>query len=504
MNTRSFWEEQTGKERQQFPQLEGDIEAEVAIIGGGITGITAAHELVQKGIDVVVLEKGHLAGGTTGFSTGNLYTVTESWFHKVEDKFNFEAAKAVAWGRRNAIDYVEQNVKQYGLDCHFKRRPWYAFATDEKKVELLEKEVNFLQRAEVPVEWLDELPLKADWKKAAMVPDDARFNPLEYVNGLAGRIKGACRIYEHSEVLEWEALDEGCELRTRSGKVKAAKTIMATHTPKGFDHSQMNLYPYRSYVVSAKVAAEPFPVGNFWHLDKPFRTFSTHAWTGNDPDLMMVAGGHHKVGQADDEQNKYQALEEFLRDHYQVEEMEFRWSAQHYKTADRLPYIGKSHHDPDRIWIATGFTTDGLTYGSMAGQLLAAAVTGGNNELLEILDPHRNKLLAGAPRFLKENLNIVGQYMKELPGTMDVKDPKEIPVGEGRTYEQNGDRLAVFRKAEDDFQCVSAICTHMDCPVQWNNAEKTWDCPCHGSRFWTDGNVIEGPAYKPLEKRKLK
>ncbi len=491
--TQSIWKSTASK--RNFPRLNEHINTEIAIVGGGITGITTAYLLAKSGKKVVLLEAGTISGGTTGDSTGNLYAMVDKRLHHIQSKWNEDTASKVAQSRGQAVNMVEELVNKYQIDCSFKRVPWYLFSETEKKDETIEKEVKTAAHYRLPVEEVQNLPIPVKVSKAIKVEGQAQFNPAAFVRGLAEKIDSAnCRIFENSEVHHIEK-EEDLVLSTDSGTVTAKKVILATHTPKGIYGLQTALYPYREYAIAAKLNSGDFPDGIYWDTEADFHT-SMRTYSKGEDNYVLVLGGHHKVGQEDDYSRFFRKLEQNTRKHFDVASIDYEWSAQHYKPADGLPYIGES--SDDNIFVATGFSTDGLTYGVLSAMILNDQLNDRENEWSDLYKASRFTPVKSAKNFIKENLNVAKQYIKDLPGKAEAGSFDEIAAGQGKVVEVENEKWAVFKDEKGQVHCQSAVCTHMDCIVDWNDAEKSWDCPCHGSRFKATGEVIEGPAFLPL------
>jgi glycine/D-amino acid oxidase-like deaminating enzyme/nitrite reductase/ring-hydroxylating ferredoxin subunit len=475
----------------KFPQLNQKLHVDTVIIGAGITGITTALELVKRGQQVVILEALSVGEGTTGHSTGNLYVPIQPLYSNLSIKKNNKAL--IAQARAATINYIEENVQTYNLECHFTRRPLYLYANNN--LDRLENEFQELKNAGLPIQYIAEMDLPVPFAKAVLLENQARFNPYLYVLGLAEYlVRNGCSIFEKAPVTSFEEIPHGYRVYTPEGVVEAKQLVMATHMPKGIDLTQMTEAPYRSYVVAATLIHEDYPKGQYWDLDNPHFITSTHALDGKKLNSLMIAGNHHKTGQG--MKNYYLDIIRYLEQHYDVQSIERKWSAQHYQTADSMPYIGRNAKN---YYIATGFFADGLTYGSLAGRLLSEIIFNQKNALSDLLTPTRHKFSA-APRIVKENVNVLCQYMKDFPGASTVKNVDELQVDTGGILESKGEKFGVYKDGQGKLHIVSAVCTHMKCIVNWNKEEKTWDCPCHGSRFGVDGEVIEGPALQNLEK----
>lgn len=502
MDTTSLWRA-ISKTEDNYPALNQDIEVDVAIVGAGITGLTTAHELIKAGKKVAVLEAHRVGSGTTGDSTGNLYVAVQPYYQFIAKKFNFETAKTIANSRKHAIDYIEKNVNEMNIDCNYSRRPWYIFASDDKQLSSLEKEIEIFQKMHFAIDFTAELPFSLKFKKAALMENQARLNPLQYVIGLAAALaKKNGLIYENTKVVDIDEQKTKCLVSTETNKIVAKKVVIATHTPIGIHTAQMFTGPYRSYVVAVRLKDDHYPESHIWDLNEPHHAICTHAVHSEKPELLLVAGSHHKTGQGKKMVSNFKEIEKFLKQHFPVADIEYQWSAQHYQPADDVPYIGLASRFAKHTYIATGYSADGLIYGTLAGKILNNIIQSHPDELANVYKSTRLKPIASSGRFVKENSNVFLQYLKDLPFT-DTKSYREIKKGEGKVVEIHGEKCAVTRDEQNQLHIVSAVCTHMKCIVNWNDAEKTWDCPCHGSRFTPEGKVIEGPAIKYLEKKDI-
>jgi glycine/D-amino acid oxidase-like deaminating enzyme/nitrite reductase/ring-hydroxylating ferredoxin subunit len=500
MNTISLWEDIT-RRSTSYPMLEHDIEVDVAIVGAGITGITAAMQLIAAGKKVAILESGRVGSGTTGFSTGNLYVAIQPYFHTIENKFGLDTVKAVAQSRKLAIDLIEKVIQDRGIQCSFHRRPWYLYSINNENDTLVDKEIKTLHKADMQIDRVDAVPAPFKITRAARMDNQARFNPLQYVVALADDLRRqGCQIFENTTVENIEEKDV-CTLSTPQAKVRAQQVFVATHVPKGIHHTQFLTAPYRSYVVAARLQNTAYPNANLWDTSKPHHATSTHSSTSEELDLLMVADSHHKTGQADDHREQYDKIETYLRQHYSVDSIVYRWSAQHYQAADGLPYIGRTSWCSKHVYIATGYFADGLVYGTTAGVLVAEQILDQRSHWEKLYNPQRLKPFASATSFLKESINVFFEYLKDYPGHVDARDLSDIAKGEGKIISIDGEKCGAYRDDQNQLHIVSAVCTHMRGIVKWNNAEKSWDCPCHGSRFTVDGKVIEGPAILDLERK---
>jgi glycine/D-amino acid oxidase-like deaminating enzyme/nitrite reductase/ring-hydroxylating ferredoxin subunit len=495
----SIWS--AGTDAPAFAPLDVDLDADVAVIGAGITGITCAALLAGEGLRVVVLEAGQVGMGTTGRSTGNLYAPVDSYLHEMAAKWGEDKLAQVVRSRGAALDLIEKNTRDHRLDCGFARQPWALYSVDASKQhdKLIEREYQAALKCGLAARIVNELPLPYAIHRALVVAQQAQFHPLRYVRQLAAAIAShQCRIFEQSAatVIDEEQGSVGVGRHT----VKARHIVMATHTPKGFNTVQTELGPYREYAVAAPLKSKQLAGGIFWSVGA--EAHSTRLVELDGRPYVLMIGEMHKTGQNDDPGAAFRRLEAAVQAHFDAGPAAWRWSAQQYRPVDGLPYIGSSI-GAARLYLATGFAADGLTYGTLAAMLIADQISGRTNEFVKLYSPHRFTPVKSAGAFLKENLNVAGRYVKDYLKGTGVPRLSEVPRGEGCIVEIGGDKLAVYRDESDQLHVVSPVCTHLKCIVHWNRAERSWDCPCHGSRFGVDGAVLEGPALAPLQRRAM-
>lgn len=485
-------------EMRQYPSLQNDISVDVAVIGAGITGVTAGKLLAESGISTAVLESHSVGSGTTSHSTGNLYFTVDGHLSAVESKYDIDTVKAVTESRWEALRQIQQWVQDLALDCDFKIVPWHLYSSDSKNKDIIRKELQAGQRAELPVSAVTKSKIPFPMTDAITIPDQAQINPMRYVQELAATVNSDhCQIYEQTRVSSVKKDNGKYRLQTSSGTITADKVIHATHSPKGIKFVQTLLGPYREYGIACRIESINHPEGIFWGLYDEGTVISTRIYRRNDEAFLIVVGKPHKVGHKEHNEQVIESLEAFARDHFPIKGTAFRWGGQHYRPADLLPFIGPVKKE-SREFIATGYSTDGLIYGTLAAMIIADQIAGKQNKWYDLYDATRKQPLKSGPKFLKENLDVASHYLKDLTGIESTLE--DLKTGDGKIIKKEGKRLAVHRNENGELEVVSAVCTHMGCNVRWNNAEKTWDCPCHGSRFDTDGSVIEGPAFQPLQK----
>lgn len=484
-----------------YTPLHGAVSAGTVIVGGGITGLTTALKLAEAGIPVVVLESRQIAGGDTGNSTGNLYSTLSQGLAPVEKKWSADVVAAIVAERARAIDLVESTVERFAIDCQFERRPLYWCLRDagDRSDDALQREYAVAKTAGLQARLVDAVPRLPDANSGAIcLENQAQFNPLSYVQGLARRVvELGGVIHERSPVTGVDA--KAGVVNTAAGEVSARQIVLATHTPIGINLLQAEMEPSREYGISAVLDSnfqtDSYPEGIVWIQDA---AVSLRSYLYNDRHYLVAVGYKHKTGEGKLGEGFYQALEQYVSERYDVAEFTHRWSAQQFKSADLLPYIGRSGHE--NVWVGTGYAADGLVWGTIAGDLIANQILGQQDSRAQLFDPRRFTPVKSAARWTAENLSVASHFIRGYLTPARVRQLDQIEPGEGRIVNVDGDRLAVFRSATNELLALSPVCPHMKCMVNWNGAEKTWDCPCHGSRFAVDGSVLEGPAMQPLSR----
>ena len=495
------------------PQLTADAQADVVIVGAGIAGLTTAYLLAKEGRRVVVLDDGPVAGGETCRTTAHLSNALDDRYYELERLHGEEGARLAAESHTAAIDKIESIVNAEKIDCDFARVDGYLFVPPGDDPAQLEDELRAAHRAGlVGVEQVERAPVESfDTGAALRFPRQAQFHILKYLNGLAEAIRRERgEIYTATHATKIEGGDDGARVETSDGAtVTARAVVVATNSPvndRVAIHTKQA--PYRTFVVGARVARGSVPQILLWDTPDPYhyvrlqrggKAEAEGAGEG-EYDVLIVGGEDHKTGQADDAEERFRCLEEWTRERFpQVESFEFRWSGQVMETIDGLAFIGRNPLDSNNVYIATGDSGHGMTHGTIAGILLTDLITGRNNRWAELYDPSRKpKSLSAFKDFAQENLNVAAQY-KDLATPGEISDVSELKAGDGAIMRRGLTKVACYRDEAGALHERSAICTHLGCVVQWNSTEKTFDCPCHGSRFQTDGHVVNGPAIKALE-----
>jgi glycine/D-amino acid oxidase-like deaminating enzyme/nitrite reductase/ring-hydroxylating ferredoxin subunit len=477
------------------PPLARDLNVDVAVIGAGITGITTALLLKQGGATVAVLEADRVSEGTTGYTTAKVTSLHGTAYSDLMAKFGSEGASAYAQANEGGLARVASFVEELGIDCDFRRKPNYTYAESRAALPDIEEELEAARAAGLPVTFTDALDLPFQVEGAVRLAEQAEFHPRNYVLALADRIEGdGSYVFERTRA---EGVDQGPPSRVLANghTITAGTVIVATGMPildRGLYFARET--PTRSYVVAVRAPSATLH-GMYINSSDPTRSLRTHP-TG-DGELVLVGGESHKTGTGDPVA-AYARLEEFAREHFDVQEIPYRWAAQDYVTADGMPYVGRLWPFSDRILTATGFRKWGLANGTAAAMMLSDRVLGRENAWAGAFDSTRVKPLASARAMLKEGVQdgfyFFADRVRKRASADDLAPDEGGVIGSGLA------QRAVYRDAAGELHALSARCTHLGCIVSWNAAERSWDCPCHGSRFDTDGEVVQGPAVKPLRR----
>lgn len=485
--------------RALFTPLEHDAECDVLVIGAGITGLTAAHELKKGGRRVVVIERGDIAHGTTGATTAHVTAMLDGGYAQVERRFGREAASLVARSMSEAIDSIQRTCKELGVSDVCQRVPAYYYAADMSGRDELKDEVEAARRAGLSAEYESQHPLVGMTQYGAAVLDgQLQIDAARYITALARAVDGGdCRVHTDTRALEIHE-GEQCVVNTNRGIVRARSVVMATHTPVGLNVLHTEVAPYRSYVMAVRVD-ESIPDGLFWDTVEPYHYIRKHR--SAEGELVLVGGMDHKTGSGG-EREAFSRLEGYTRSHFRVREVAYRWSAQLYIPVDLLPFIGRSPFGACS-YVATGFAGDGICFGTVAGTLIAELLLGRATRYAEVYSPTRIKPVAGARRFVKENLSVARHFVEDRLTPEEVRDLRDVAPGDGRLVQIGLRKIAAYRDEDGILYALRPVCSHMKCIVRWNGAEKSWDCPCHGTRYSVKGAVLEGPSFTGLDRYEM-
>jgi glycine/D-amino acid oxidase-like deaminating enzyme/nitrite reductase/ring-hydroxylating ferredoxin subunit len=484
-----------------FGALDRDARADVVVVGGGITGLTTAYLLTRTGRKVILLERARCAQIDTGHTTAHLTMVTDTRLTELESRFGRTHAQAVWDAGRAAIAQIDEMASEHEIDCAFKWVDGYLHARNGKpsadETEAFRAEAALACELGFDATFTTTVPFAGG--PGIGFHDQARVHPRRYLAGVARALAAeGCGIYEHTEAEEFRESPLG--VKANGHWVSCDDIVIATHNPLVGMASmasatvfQTKLALYTSYVVAGRIPRGTVPDALFWDTGDPYRYVRLEAH--RDHDLLIVGGEDHKTGQADDTQACFERVEQVARERVPDIELTHRWSGQVIETPDGLPYIGQM---TEHQYAATGFGGNGMTFGTLSAMLIADAIDGQKNPWAELFEPGRSALRRGLWEYVKENADYPYYLLRDRFAGAEGRSVRAVKRGQGKVIEHNGEKVAAYRDSHGALTLRSAVCTHMGCVVGWNDAEGTWDCPCHGSRFTPQGDVISGPAETPL------
>ena len=499
MNTTPCWF--ASVKRPAFRSIQRSVNVDVLVVGAGVTGIVTAYFLKQAGLSVALLERGRLAGRDTGHTTAHLTCVTDIRLHELVKLYGREQAKATWDAGLFAIDEMQRIARRENIDCEFLRVPGYLHApvaggtADERPS--LKKDARLAREFGFDAAYLDCVPFME--RPGVRFADQAKFHPLKFLFPLAKKIHGGgSHVFEKSEVKTFEA--EKNRAQANGHWINYDRVVLATNNPllgesgliKGMIF-QMKLILYSSYVVGAKVPRGSIPIASFWDTNDPYQYLRVDRH--RDFDYAIFGGEDHKTGQARNTATCFRQVEKIFLKRVPQAKIDHRWSGQVIVTNDCLPYIGPNESDQ---FIATGYNGNGFTFGVIAAAMARDWITGVKNPWRDLFSTARKKIRGGTWDYIRENKDYPYYLIRDRFRAPEGKSLRAVKRGEGKILKLGRKKLAVYRDTNGRVKKMSAVCTHMGCFVRWNQAEGTWDCPCHGSRFAAKGKVLAGPAETPL------
>jgi len=492
MKRTSVWVD-TGPRHDERPRLDGDVEADVVVIGGGIVGITTAVLLQDAGVRTVLLEANRVACGVSGFTTAKVSSQHGFVYDRVRSRFGREGARAYGAANQAALEWMAARVEHDGIECDWRRRPSYAYLSEGSDPGKAEREVAAAVEAGLPASLAETTGLPYPVAAAVRFEEQAEFHVRKYLLALAA---GLTEVYERSHAVDVD-VDEHCAVKTPGGRVTADRVVVATHYPF-LDRALAfpRVHPQRSYALLCSISGAP-PPGMYISADSPTRSIRAVPVGGEE--RLLVGGEGHRPGAGGDTEERYGALERFAREHWDVRSVDYRWSSQDNTTVDTVPYVGRLTPRTDRMLMATGFAKWGMTGGTAAALVLSEQLLGRESPWASLFDPNRFKPRAAAARFVEENVKVGLHFVGDRLTKRGTRPIEELEPGEGDIVRHAGEKVAGHRRDDGTLVAVSPICTHLGCQVNWNTAERSWDCPCHGSRFSPEGDVLQGPAVHRLE-----
>jgi glycine/D-amino acid oxidase-like deaminating enzyme len=506
----SYWMATTGATgggTAQHAPLREEVRVDVAVIGAGMAGVCAAWEVARTGRSVALLEAGRVVSDVTGHTTAKLTALHGSIYEHIRSSFGAPAAALYARSQQDAIERVFAIAASLGIDCQLERRDAYTYTETARDVPKLQTEAVAAQQAGLPASFVTDTPLPYSVAGAVRVTNQAQFHPRRYLLGLIeDLVRQGGQVFEQTRVTR---LHEGepCRLETEAGPaVLATDVVIATHYPI-FDRGLLfsRLVPKRELVVAAMISADRDPAGMYITDAEHTRSVRTAPLDGADAAtqrLLIITGEAFKPGTAGVTE-RFERLASWTTERFGTAQFAYHWAAQDNTTTDRVPYVGRFHAGTEHVWVATGFGGWGMSTGAMAGALLAARIAGDTPQWTDLYEPRRIHPVVEASSFLKATVDVARHFVGDRLHAAPAEAIEDIAPGSGQVVRVDGERCAVYRDGSGALHAVSATCTHLGCIVAFNDAEHTWDCPCHGSRFDPDGAVIHGPATAPLEPREV-
>ncbi|PTX98639.1 FAD-dependent oxidoreductase [Opitutus sp. ER46] len=501
--TTSLWMQTAS--RPEFTELSAPAAADVCIVGAGISGLTTAYFLTRAGRSVIVLDDGPIVSGETERTTAHLSFALDDRYTELERIHGAANARLAAESHLNAIGFIERIIREEAIDCDFTRLDGYLFNAPDMPADLLDQELEAAHRAGLSeVELVERAPLVSfNTGPALLFPHQGQFHPLKYLGAMARAIvREGGQIYAHTHAAEIEG-GKDAHVRTADGhRIACGSVVVATNSPVNDRFAiHTKQAPYRTYVVGFTVPVGTVPQVLYWDTGDPYHYVRLQPAAPGDPyparDILVVGGEDHKTGQAEDPAQRFARLEEWTRHRFpMVQEVRHRWSGQVMEPLDGLAFIGRNPMDADNVYIATGDSGHGMTHGTIAGRLISDLILGRENRWADLYSPSR--VPTGATReFLRENANVAAQYLDWLTAG-EAERNLLIPPGKGAIVRHGLTKVAVYRDPDGTYHECSAVCPHLRAIVDWNDVEKTWDCPAHGSRFDALGHVLNGPANEDL------
>ncbi len=493
MHEHSLW---TDTEKPQFPRLEGVKPCDVAVVGAGLTGITTALLLARAGVNVAVVEGDAVGSGTSGRTTAKVTAQHDVRLHGLgENKAHgYMAANSAGLG------LIGRLIMEYGISCDFEPCPAYVYARNDEEEKEIKKELDICERIGVSLRLTKETALPFKVRCALVMDGQACFHPLKYLYALAGVLREmGVPIYERSRVIDMEREEKVVSVRTKQGALRPKAVVLATGYPlvefPGLFF--LRLHQERSYLMAVRQSIDTGGMGIT--AGSPVNSVRTHSMGGEG--WLIVGGFGHKTGQEDNKDDTgYAPLRAFLQ-RFGSLSPEYGWSAQDCATLDSIPYVGGLYKDGPNVYVATGFNKWGMTNSAAASLMLCDLITGSNvidPEVRALFDPLRVAPASSAKGFAVQTADTVRAF---TAGRMGIEESSldDIKPGEGAVRRVDGQARAIYKDEKGDIRMYSAACTHLKCPVEYNAAERTFDCQCHGSRFSLTGDVIDGPAKHPLK-----
>ncbi len=500
----SYWHNTAGsksKTSENKDSLDGK-KFDLLIIGSGLTGLTTAYLLRNSGLKIGIIEATSIGYGVTGYTTAKITVQHSLIYDYLINSFGIDEARQYLKANQEGLNLVKTIIDENNIDCDFKEQTAYVYALDESEIKEIKAEFEAYKKLEIDSFYTENAPLPNNALAAVGIKNQGQFNPLKYLYSLLGIImkSDSCEVYENVRALNIEPHSNGITVATEKGKINADKVVVASHYP--FDDSFglyfLRLYQDKSYIIAAKTHEEPFD-GMYINVNDSI--YSMRYQFSDKENVLLLSGGNHRAGEKDNEEESYKELEDFLNKNFKNAEIVSKWSTQDCMTYDKIPYIGHYSNSFENLYVATGFKKWGMSHSAAAALILRNKILKIDDDYSEIFNPSRFTPLQSSREFLSSVKSIAAGFMKRVAIVPD--EILEVKEGEGKIVNYNGKKVGVYKDNKGDYFCINPVCSHLKCGVSFNEAEKTWDCQCHGSRYDIKGNILEGPTVRPLDKVKI-
>ena len=493
----SLWQETVSDYSTQNQRPVNKI-FDVVIVGGGITGITTGLLLQKQGKQCLIAEAHNICFGTTGGTTAHLNTFFDNTYDQIQSDFGEDNSQLVAKATKKSLVLFEKHIHDYAIDCNYETKDGYVFAQTEEQLDKLQKMYGASKQAGVEVNYSETIPVSVNYKKAIVYAGQAQLHPTRYVHALAKEFENAGGIILQNCLIDkFDEEDGMLHIESSQGTLNARNMVYATHIPPGVNILHFRCAPYRSYAMAVTLKDGNYPEGLAYDMYDPYHYYRTQVVDGKS--YLIVGGEDHKTAHIQNTEACFHHLESHVRKYFNVEAIVYKWSSQYFEPADGLAYIGHLPNNPENVFVATGFGGNGITYSHIAAITLTDLIIQGDSEFKRLFNPGRVKPVAGFTNFLKENVDVVKEFFKKRFSPSTLTEVADLAHGEARLVKYEGESIALYKDDNGKLHAIDPVCPHAKCMVDWNSAEKSWDCPCHGSRFSYDGALLTGPARRGLE-----
>ena len=484
----------SSKNKKDYESLNSDINTDYLIVGGGIAGLTTAYLLSKENKKVTIVEADEIGYGASGRNTGKVTSQHGLIYSNIQNRYSSEKARLYYDSNEEGLKLIKDIIEENNIDCNFEIVPGFVYTQKEEYIKDIKKEYEICKELNIPCEYMDTIEnVPLNIKSALCFRNQGQFNPKKYVDALASiNHKLGVKIYENTPVIDAD-IDEECIIKCANNHTIKAKNIILTSCNAWYDGLKFFFAKEeasRSYLLCGKLKEEILK-GNYINVENPTRTFRTYK--DDEGSTLLIAGGQdHKTGKCDNECENFEAIKEFAQQTFEIEEFISDWSTQDYISFDNIPFMGRINSN---VYIITGTSKWGLSNSSAGAILIKDLITKNHSKYEELYNPSRLKSYLNI-KFLEANMEVAVDYIKGkfISGSSEL--PKK---GEGKRVSINGKRYGAYRDEDDNLHILDITCTHLGCELRFNSGEKTWDCPCHGSRFSYRGEILNGPALRPLK-----